>query len=360
MKVGLHVGQLLQPAPGGIGQYVRALLAGLPGAGIEVVPFGTGRPKSETNESEELLHRFVDLGWPRASVRYAMWHSFRRAKLRVSADVVHAPSLAIPPANSRPLVVTVHDVAFVHHPELFTRQGLRFHRRGLEIARCEAAAIIVPSAFSFAELLAEGFEQKRIHLIPHGTWQPPLLEEQDVSAHLARFDLAMNRYILFTGTLEPRKGLPTLLDAFSSLRARRPELTLVICGPSGWGSVPSLQRPGIRVLGFVDHRTLDVLYRGASVLACPSIYEGFGFPILEAMARGCPTVISDAASLVEVANGAADLVPIGDSVALAAALDRVLSDPEHRDHLVGLGRQRAMTLTWERSAQAHAALYATL
>lgn len=336
INVALHVGQLLQPTPGGIGTYVRALLTELSGGDVKVIPFSG------------------------STIRYALWHSFRRLKLRVPGDIVHAPSLAIPPTSGRPLVVTIHDVAFLHHPELFTRHGLRFHRRGLEIARREAAAVVVPSTFSLAELHAQGFERERIHLIPHGTQQPRALDSQEVAAHLAQLDLSMGRYVLFTGTLEPRKGLPTLLEAFSSLRARHPEMTLVICGPSGWGSVPSLQQPGIRVLGLVDNQTLDVLYRGAAVLACPSIYEGFGFPVIEAMARGCPAVISDAASLVEVADGAAEITPVGDAEALAVALDHVLTDPEHSAQLIRLGHARAAALTWESSAQAHADLYASL
>src|SRR4051812_32202705 len=145
MKAGLHVGQLLQPVPGGIGRYIVHLARNLPSAGVEVVPFGAGRPSPRVHN---LIGTTVDLGWPPGALRYEMWHQLRRPRVDLGVDVVHAPSLAVPAVRDVPLVVTVHDVAFLREPEAFTRRGLAFHRRGLEIAHREAAAIITASRFA--------------------------------------------------------------------------------------------------------------------------------------------------------------------------------------------------------------------
>ena len=147
MRVAVHAGQLLQPVPGGIGRYVRSLLDALPSAGVTPVPFAAGS-----------LPGAVDLGWPRGGLRYEAWHRLRRPVVRVEGDLVHATSLAVPPARGRPLVVTVHDLVFLRQPEHLTARGVAFHRRGLELARRDAAAIVVPTAFGRDDLVREGFD----------------------------------------------------------------------------------------------------------------------------------------------------------------------------------------------------------
>ena len=121
MKAGLHVGQLLQPVPGGIGRYIVHLARNLPAAGVEVVPFGAGAPSPRV---QNLIGTTVDLGWPHGPIRYEMWHRFRRPRVALDVSVIHAPSLAVPAVRDVPLVVTVHDVAFLREPEAFTRRGL--------------------------------------------------------------------------------------------------------------------------------------------------------------------------------------------------------------------------------------------
>jgi len=126
MRAGLHVGQLLQPVPGGIGRYIVHVARNLPAADVEVVPFGAGAPSARV---QSLIGTTVDLGWPRGPLRYELWHQLRRPRVDLDVDVVHAPSLAVPAVRDLPLVVTVHDVAFLREPEAFTRRGLTFHRR---------------------------------------------------------------------------------------------------------------------------------------------------------------------------------------------------------------------------------------
>ena len=157
LTVALQAGQLDQPVPGGIGRYVEGLFRHLPEAGVAVERFGGGR-------------------W-----HYEAWHRFRRPVVRTPGDLVHAPSLAVPPPGRRPLVVTVHDLAFRTHPECFPARGRAFHERGLALARAEAAAVIVPSEATAAELRAAGFEAARVHVAHHGIDLAPLnpLERPD-------------------------------------------------------------------------------------------------------------------------------------------------------------------------------------
>lgn len=354
MNIGLHIGQLLQPTPGGIGRYVDELAAALPGAGVAVTAFAAGAlPPARRARFPD----YRDLGWPHGSARYLLWHRLRAPRLPLDlVDVIHAPSASIPPARPKPLVVTVHDVAFLRYPQYFTKWGVRFHTRGLDLARREAAAIIVASEHTRTELVREGFDDGRIHVIPHGVRAPSPSDWQACAARVQRIG-ATEPYALFVGTIEPRKGISLLVEAMNRVRETRPELQLVIAGPRGWGEVSGLGEPWVRELGTVGDDDLDALYRRASLCAVPSRYEGFGLPALEAMARGCPLLASNTTSLPEVVGDAGVLLPVDDPEAWSAAIGEVLDDPGRRRVLVDRGRRRATGFTWERSAAGHVAAY---
>lgn len=336
MRAAVHTGQLLQPVPGGIGRYITHLLDALPGAGVEPIPFAAGAGSG------------VDLGWPRGSLRYELWHRLRRPVVDIDADVIHGTSLAVPPAGRRPLVVTVHDLVFLRQPEVLTRRGVTFHRRGLELARRDARAVVVPTEFGRDDLVAEGFDPERVHVAPHGV---------DAPRRGSAAPPTDGPYVLFVSTLEPRKGVTDLLDAHQALRRHHPDLELVLAGPAGWGDAPDTDRPGVVVTGSLDDDALDVAYRHALALAVPERYAGFGLPVIEAMARGCPVVTSDAACLPEVGGGAALVVPMGDVGALTDTLDELVRSGARRDELAKSGRARANDFTWERSARLHALAY---
>lgn len=350
LSVGLHVGQLLQPIPGGIGRYVGELARGLAGEGVRVVPFAAGRPPAGFADG------YVDLGWPRGALRYELWHRLRRPRLDVAADLVHAPSLAVPPPGDAPLAVTVHDLAFLRLPQYFTIRGLRFHEQGLRLAREQAAAIVVPSEFVAGELVAEGFDAARVHVAHHGIEPVGTRDPAEVDAVLARLGLR-RPFNLFVGTLEPRKGLETLIAGHRVLRRGHAGVQLALVGPRGWGKLPRLDRPGVVRLGEITDDDLDALYRAASALAYPTQYEGFGLPALEAMVRGCPVVTSSATSLPEVVGDAGLLVDPSDPDALATALASVLDDPAVAERLGAAGRTRAAQFTWPASIQSHLTAY---
>lgn len=356
MKVALHAGQLFQRVPGGIGRYVEGLVDALPRTGVDLMTFAAAAPAPGTHPE---LTEHVDLGPPGPPLRYELWHRLRRPRVALDADIVHAPSLAVPPTGDIPLVVTIHDVAFLRHPEVFTRRGVAFHRRGLAIAHREAAAIIAVSEFTRAELIRTGFEPERIHLAPLGINLAPPDPAPELDARVAAVGVTAP-YVLSVGTIEPRKGLDTLAAAFTRLRRGHPDLMLAIAGPQGWLEVPGLDAPGIRRLGKVDEATLDALYRRADVCALPSRYEGFGLPALEAMARGCPVVVSDVTALPGVVGDAGVFAPPSDVNAWTAALHGVLSDPAARADLSARGIARAATFTWDATAAAHRDAFAAV
>jgi glycosyltransferase involved in cell wall biosynthesis len=349
MRAAVHVGQLLQPVPGGIGRYVRELVAALPAVGVDVEAFAAGPAPAG-------IAPYTDLGRPHGPLRYEVWHRLRRPVVRVPGDVVVATSLAVPPPGGRPLVVTVHDLVFLRQPEHLTPRGVAFHRRGLAIARREAAAIIVPTAFGKADLATEGFDADRIHVANHGVTAAGADDPDARAAILDRLGVRAP-FVLFVGTIEPRKGVVDAVAAHARLRQTRPELSLALVGPSGWGDPPDLDRPGVVVTGNVGNTELDALYRAASVFTLPSRYEGFGLPVAEAMARGCPVVTTDAACLPEIVGDGGITVPVGDVDALTAALASIIDDDSRRAELSARATAQAATFTWARSAEAHRAAF---
>lgn len=275
-----------------------------------------------------------------------------------SVDICHATAL-IPAATRAPLVVTVHDLAFRRHPERFTRHGVKVMERALDVVRRRADAVICPSQHSADDLLAAGIGTERIHLVPLGVDIAPCSDER-IAAVRARYGLD-GEFVLFVGTLEPRKNLPRLAEAMARLERRVP---LVIAGIAGWGAQDGglhhhlVDELGvdIRIVGLVPAADLTALYCAATVFAYPSEWEGFGLPVLEAMAAGTPVVTSRATSTEEVAGGAAVLVDPLDIDDLAAGLTTAF-DPHQRELLQRAGRERAAAMTWQHTADATVEVY---
>jgi glycosyltransferase involved in cell wall biosynthesis len=354
VKVALHSGQLLQPVPGGIGRYTHSLLRVLPRAGVETVAFAAGaRPQGVPKGVP-----WIDLGAPHGSVRYECWHRLRRPLIDIDTDVVHAPSLAVPPTREAALVVTVHDIAFLRVPHVTTRRGVSFHRRALEVARRHADLVIAPSSFTRIELIREGFSPEEVHVALLGVDPPLVRSDADIDSTVAKVGIEAP-YVLTVGTIEPRKDLPTIADAVERLRSRGARhLEMVVVGPPGWGRVDRIDRPFVRVLGEQPWPVVDALIRRSAACCIASRYEGFGLPALEALARGAPLAVAEGSALDEVVGDAALLFPAGDVEACTAALERLLEDTDLRAVFGVRGRARARELTWTHVAETHAAAYA--
>ena len=350
MKVALHVGQITQPIPGGIGRYTRSLIESLPRDEVTLYTFACAESPQDAPPRYKRVSRL------NYRLEYELWHRFRNRDLGIEGDIIHAPSFAVPPSPNQPLEKTACEIAFMRHPGAFSKRGVRFHTKGLKIARNEACALIVPSRFTHDELVREGVNPNLIHVIPHG-----IKIHQDIdSSHdeeLVNSIQVPKRFVLAVGTIEPRKNLPMLVRAVEEARETGEDISLVLVGPRGWGDVNGLDRDFVYELGRIEDDILNALMRQAIVYCVPSIYEGFGMPALEAMASRTPVIASGVASLPEVVGDAGTLLDPLDSQSWAEAIVKISQDVDFRNDQAERGYVRAKSFTWESSARAHVAAY---
>ncbi|MEP6296776.1 MAG: glycosyltransferase family 1 protein, partial [Ilumatobacter sp.] len=246
-----------------------------------------------------LGRRMLYAGWTRLN-----WP--RVESVTGHVDVVHATGL-IPAGTAAPLVVTVHDLAFLHTPEKFSRRGAMLMKRSIETTRRRARLVICSSRSTFDDCVAHGFDPGRLRLVPLGVDATPATADEIDTAR-ANHGLP-DEFVLFVGTLEPRKNLSRLVEAMSAARSDGLDLPLIVVGADGWGDVRSgVDDPRVRFLGSVSDTDLRGIFAAASVMAYPSEHEGFGLPVIEAMAQGTAVVTSRGTSTEEVAGGAAVLV----------------------------------------------------
>jgi glycosyltransferase involved in cell wall biosynthesis len=281
------------------------------------------------------------------------------------ADVVHGTNFVVPPTRRAASVMSVHDLTPVRHPELCDAATLAYPgliRRALS----RGAWVHTDSAYVAGEVVAAfGADPARVRVVHPGVPELPVLDEAEAAtARASVLRSSTERYCLAVGTAEPRKDLPGLVRAFSVVASAHPGLSLVLAGPPGWGEdalaaavAASPVRERIVRTGWVSPRDLAALLSGATVLAYPSLYEGFGFPPLQAMRAGVPVVATGAGSLREVLGDGALLVDPGNHEELAQALDACLGDEALRDRLVAAGESRAARFTWESCADGLEALY---
>ena len=293
--------------------------------------------------------RVSHLPLPRVPL-YEAWHYLRWPPVQRATgpvDIIHATANAMPP-KSAPLILTTHDLAYLHDPSHFTKRGLRFFSRGLDLARRDADLVLCPSRATIADCEGAGFERERLRLVPLGVEVEPVRAEE-VPSVLGRYEIS-RPYLLWVGTIEPRKNLTGLLQAYAELGA---DIALVLVGPAGWNEDLSAltERYGVNVnaLGFVPHEELRPLYAGASAFCFPSLSEGFGFPVLEAMAQGTPVITSAGTSTEELARDAGVLVDPRDPSSIAEGIGRVLNDEALADMLREAGKRRAAEYTWTRT-----------
>jgi len=278
------------------------------------------------------------------------------------ADVVHGTNFVVPPARRAARVVTVHDLTTVRYPELCDRSTLGFPRM-VRRAVADGSWVHTPSQFVADEVVGEfDIDPARVRVVYHGVGSgpPPFPGGAD-----RRLPPGTSRYVLAVGTIEPRKDYPGLVRAFGAVAQAHPDVALVIAGADGWGArafhdvlEASPWRERVVALGYVGDDALARWLGGAEVLAFPSVYEGFGFPPLEAMAAGVPVVATAAGAVPEVVGDGAVLVPPRDVDALAGALVSVLGDATARADLVERGRCRAARFTWAACGAGLAGLYA--
>ena len=283
-----------------------------------------------------LIESWLRLGWPKVE------------SVVDNADLVHSTTI-IPPATSLPLVVTVHDLAFLRHPDFFTARGNKVFRRSLDIIRDKAAMVLCSSQATLDDCKTAGIEIDRLRLVPLGVTSQTITDA-DRARVRATYELP-ERFVLFVGTLEPRKNLARLIAALDSIRGAPP---LVVVGMAGWGDHTPTTVHDVRFTGFVPAHDLPALYEACTVFAFPSVLEGYGLPVIEAMAHGAAVVTSRGTSTEEVAGGAAVLVDPLSVESIASGLSEAL---ENVDKLRASGIARAAQVPWSVTAEATMSAY---
>jgi glycosyltransferase involved in cell wall biosynthesis len=316
LRVGVDVSPL-ELTGAGTARYLRHLLSALDGVEVrKYVMSGDSRARKVARDTAWYLGAL-----PR-----------RAARDRV--DVLHCPSHRGPLWSRVPVVLTLHDLAVFRHPETFNRWTRTYSRVVLPRLARAAARVIAVSEFTAregVELLR--IDRSRVRVVPHGVEAPFSPEGR----------AADGDYALAVGTLEPRKNLDRVAEA-----ARRAGMELRLVGAPGWGTVD------VDSLGFVDEERLAELYRGAACLVYPSLYEGFGLPVLEAMACGTPVVTTTGSAPADLADGAAVLVDPLDVEAIAAGIQEAVA---RREELRAAGLERARGFTWQAAADATLEVY---
>ncbi|MHA3700966.1 glycosyltransferase [Jatrophihabitans sp. YIM 134969] len=371
MRVSVVLEQALAPVPGGTGRYARELAAALARTGSdgdEVVSWVAAHRHTEAARLPHVEgpHR---LSLP-APVLARAWARGTGPTPRAS-HLVHAPTLLMPPVHDVPLVVTVHDVVPWTHPETLTAHGAAWHREMGARAAEHAAAVTVPTdavAGALREVLPQ-LDPDKLHVLGAGVSTGLIEAAAAEDADTTLLELGVDRpFVLVVGTLEPRKGVDVAMEALAALPAERRPL-LVLVGATGWGGVEvgtlaakaGLDPEDVRPLGRLADVDLGVLMARARAVLVPSRAEGFGLPVAEAMAVGTPVVVTDVPALVEVAGGcAAAVVPVGDALALADAVDALDHDPAERVRRCAAARERADAFSWDTVATRAWTLYRRL
>jgi glycosyltransferase involved in cell wall biosynthesis len=372
LRVAVNAIPLCAPLTG-VGQYVRRLMAAIESRGdVEARYFYATRwgrtaidpPSMASSDPGRPAKRIIPL--PRIAARMAQRLVFAGGMRRLRPHLYHEPNYVAMPWDG-PLVVTIHDLSFVHHPGTHPKARLEHLSRYLPATLEHASHVITDTKTVRDEVIAHfGLDPGRvtaIHLGVSSDFAPRL--EQQTQGVLARYGLAHGGYVLSVGTLEPRKNLSLAIRAWASLPAGvRRERPMVIVGMKGWLSdsiitlVESLERQGaVRFLGYVAQEDLPCIYAGSLTMTYPSRYEGFGLPVVEAMACGVPVITSKASCLPEVAGDAALLVDPDDDDGMAVALRAAIEDEPLRRRLIAAGLRRALSFTWEQCAERTVEIY---
>lgn len=353
----------------GIGRYTRELVAALlrlsPQNRYTIFAAIGGLERRDWRAEIENLHS------PVSNLRFRtlplsddwlarIWHRLRLPipveLVTGPLDVFYSPDFVLPP--TRPgtrTLLTVHDLSFRRYPEAFVPALRRYLERVVPRSVERADRVLADSAHTKSDLISFfDVPPERVEVLYSGVASRfcPSREPGERDWLQERYGVGEKPYVLSVGTLQPRKNYVRLIQAFADLRT---EARLLIGGGRGWLydeiETAAGRHERVRLLGFVEEEALPVLYRNADLFVFPSLYEGFGLPVLEAMACGVPVVCSDASSLPEVAGDAALLVDPLDAEALTEAMARALEDEDLREDMIARGLAQARQFTWERSAR---------
>lgn len=385
MKLLLNIESLIPPLTG-IGNYTLNLIEQLQDEDIETIECFIGArtwPASQAlancnaasaryrapdgseavcKDSLQIQLRNLLRNW---TLAYKAREKLRDLQLTLQAGrrrdfVYHEPNFMLK-AHSGPKVATIHDLSFIHYPQFHPQKRVDWLKSQLPRTLDRADFLITDSDLIRDELISDfGIDAGKVRTVYLGAsdaYRPQTTEQ--TQATLQRYNVHHGRYVLFVGTLEPRKGVDTLLDAWCRLpESLRAEYPLVLAGAPGWQNQELGERikaleisHGLRQLRFVPANDLPALYAGATLFAYPSLYEGFGLPVLEAMQCGVPVICTANTSMSEFAQGSVSLVERSNIEQLTDQLQQLLSDQTTREQIGQAGLQRAQAFSWKRCAQ---------
>jgi glycosyltransferase involved in cell wall biosynthesis len=341
VRIAFDVSPLSHPLLG-IGNYIRGSLAGLAeaaGGRHEIVAFAPTSLRGPDRIRAALSGIDVELRTWRLPLSHALRTGWSRAghpaaeRLLGQFDVLHFSDWMYPPQRSGVRATTIHDLVPLRHPEWVTPRTRAMHTRKYRNTAETCDVVFVNSAYTGNDVTETlGVPAERVH-VAHPAPKDEFRGDGPAT------DLGAP-YVLTVATLEPRKNLQTLVEAHRLLGG---DLLLAVAGGEGWGEQPELEGPRVQRLGFVSDEELARLYRGAAVAVYPSRFEGFGIPVVEAMACGCPVVVSSHPSLDEASGSAAVRADPDDPAALAAAIEQALAE---RDRLAAAGLEHVRRFSW--------------
>ncbi|MEJ3403534.1 glycosyltransferase family 1 protein [Rathayibacter sp. YIM 133350] len=351
---------------GGVGRYVEHLIESLPRPGLDVIVLSQRRDRDEFSSFGVRVHPA-----PRI-VRFRplrlLWEQFgvQRAARRLGADIIHSVHYTFPLFNSLPQVVSVHDLTFFSHPDAHSKLKRVFFRRWIKLAARRRVEVVVPSEATAKEFvrLAGGRDDDvmiAMHGVDPGVFRVP--SEAEVTAFRASYSPRAEGWIAFLGTVEPRKNTAALIAAYRSVAGTKEGPSLLLAGGDGWGpsiepAVAEASHAGwdVRRLGYLPLDDLPAFLGGATLVVYPSLGEGFGLPVLEAMTTGACVLTTRELAIPEVGGDAVAYSGTSSS-AIARGIEELLGNPERRQLLRERALVRSRMFTWARSANAHVSAY---
>ncbi len=377
MKIGIDVTAAITQG-GGIGRYTRELIYALTAvdprtdyhffsakqADAAPVPNPIPKAKNVTVHLAPLSERWL----------YRLWYRLRLPLpvqwVTGSVDLFHSPDFVLPPVSGNiPTLLTVHDLSFIHYPDTFPAKLVSYLNRVVPWSINRATHILADSQATKTDLLSLWqVTEEKVTVLYSGVHEhfQPVTDAARQTAVRQKYKIGEAPYILAVGTVQPRKNYQMLIQAFRPVADSQPH-HLVIAGGRGWlyyEMMAEVERQGlsgrVHFVGFVADEDLPTLYSAADLFVFPSLYEGFGLPLLEAMGCGVPVISSNASSLPEVAGGAAVQLSPHELDEWTAVMNQILSDPAERARLVALGFQQVRRFSWLQSARQLCQIYARL
>jgi glycosyltransferase involved in cell wall biosynthesis len=359
MRVAINARVLAKPEPAGVSRYTKQLLIALSNRdddGIEYLVFGVDSLPEPVRSAPRVETAGVTPAVP-SGPRVQFWEqvTLPRKLRRYDVDLLHSTAGFSPLLTDVPTILTVHDISPITHPEWFSRGYATLYRALTPFALRSADHVVTISAFSQSEIeRTYPWTKGKISAVHNGLTPIPDDDTDPVDG------LDADSYLLFVGSLNPRKNVSRLLDAYEQYRQQVDDpLPLVLAGSQRdvFAAVDRSPIDDVHALGFVPDAQRNWLYHHAAALLFPSLYEGFGLPIIEAMDCGIPVLTSNIGAMAEVAGDAAILVDPTDTDAIAAGIERIATDESLRSTLVDAGRERVEHFTWASTAAEMASVY---